>query len=96
VAGVVQPARFETGSPARQGPALRGNPSASLVGSTGVVASTDTGPIDLVASPGGRYLYAQAGGAGAIDEFAVNSDGTLSSLGTVAGLNPGIEGIATD
>lgn len=64
--------------------------------STGVVGTTGAGPIDMAASPGGRFLYSEAGGAGAIGEFAVNSDGTLTSLGTVAGLNPGLEGIATD
>ena len=70
--------------------------SLSLVGSTGIVASTDKGSIDMAASPDGRYLYAQAGGAGAIDEFAVNTDGSLVPIGSVTGLGSGIEGIATD
>ena len=70
--------------------------SLSLVGSTGVVASTDTGPIDMAASPDGRYLYAQAGGAGAVDEFAVSPGGGLSPIGSVTGLGSGIEGIAAD
>jgi hypothetical protein len=68
----------------------------ALVGSTGVVATTDAGPIDMVASTDGEYLYAEAGGAGAVDEFQVNADGSLSPLGSVAGLGAGIEGIATD
>ena len=68
----------------------------SLVGSTGVVATTDAGPIDMAASASGHYLYCEAGGAGAVDEFQVNSDGSLSPLGSVAGLGAGIEGIATD
>ena len=71
--------------------------SLTLAGtSTGIVATTGAGPIDMAASPNGQFLYSEAGGAGAIGEFAVNADGTLSSLGTVAGLNPGLEGIATD
>jgi hypothetical protein len=70
--------------------------SLSLVGTTGVVAGTDAGPIDMAASPDGRYLYAQAGGAGAIDEFAVNPGGSLTAIGSVTGLGSGIEGIATD
>jgi 6-phosphogluconolactonase (cycloisomerase 2 family) len=70
--------------------------SLSLVGSTGVVAATGAGPIDMAASPNGKFLYSEQGGAGAIGEFAVNSNGSLSSLGTVAGLNPGLEGIATN
>ncbi|HTW06751.1 MAG TPA: hypothetical protein VME46_04525 [Acidimicrobiales bacterium] len=68
----------------------------ALVGPTGVVATTDKGPIDLAASQDGSTLYSEDGGAGAIDEFHVNSDGTLSDLGSVAGLGAGIEGIATD
>ncbi|MFZ0665556.1 MAG: hypothetical protein WAM97_07355 [Acidimicrobiales bacterium] len=68
----------------------------SLVGSTGVVASTDTGPIDIAATPGGRYIYSEDGGAGAVDEFAVNSNGTLTAIGTVEDLGAGIEGIATN
>ncbi len=72
------------------------NGTPSLVGPTGVVASTDAGPIDMAASANGNYLYAEAGGAGAVDEFQVNSDGSLSPLGSVAGLGAGIEGIAAD
>lgn len=65
-----------------------------LVGATGVVASTDTGPIDMAAVPSQSTLYAEAGGAGAIDEFHVNQDGSLSLIGSVTGLQPGIQGIA--
>jgi hypothetical protein len=57
-----------------------------------VAATTNPGPIDLATS--GGYLYAQTGVNGTVDEFAVNSDGTLSSIGAVAGLPPGLEGIA--
>jgi hypothetical protein len=31
-----------------------------------------------------------------VDEFLVNSDGSFSALGSVAGLGAGIEGIAAD
>ena len=57
-----------------------------------VAATTNPGPIDLATS--GGYLYAETGTTGTVDEFAVNSDGTLTSIGTVAGLPPGLEGIA--
>lgn len=71
----------------------------SLLSPSGVTAHTDAGPVDLAASPDGRFLYQQATGAGAIDEYAVNADGSLTSIGTVAGLpvdnGSGIEGIAT-
>ncbi|HEY6835332.1 MAG TPA: hypothetical protein VI142_02575 [Gaiellaceae bacterium] len=57
-----------------------------------VAATTNPGPIDQAAS--GGYLYVETGTNGTVDEFAVNADGTLSSIGTVAGLPPGLEGIA--
>lgn len=58
-----------------------------------VAATTDAGPIDMTAS--GGYLYAEAGPVGAIDEYAVNSDGTLTTVGSVTGLPAGMEGIAS-
>jgi 6-phosphogluconolactonase (cycloisomerase 2 family) len=71
----------------------------TLLDATGVTAHTDAGPVDLAASPDGRFLYQEATGAGIIDEYAVNPDGSLTSIGTVAGLpadsGSGIEGIAT-
>lgn len=57
-----------------------------------VAATTNPGPIDL-ASAGGD-LYAETGLTGTVDEFHVNDDGSLTSIGTVTGLPPGIEGIA--
>ena len=57
-----------------------------------IAATTDPGPIDLAAS--GGFLYAETGIAGTVDEFAVNSDGTLSSIGSITGLPAGLEGIA--
>src|SRR6266516_991067 len=57
-----------------------------------VAATTNPGPIDLATS--GGYLYAETGMNGTVDEFAVNSDGTLTPIGTVTGLPPGLEGIA--
>jgi 6-phosphogluconolactonase (cycloisomerase 2 family) len=66
----------------------------SLIGATGVVATTEAGPIDLVAS--GRYLYGQTGTAGTLDEYRVNADGTLTKLGVVTGLPVGQEGIAAN
>lgn len=57
-----------------------------------VAATTDSGPIDLANS--GGYLYVESGPTGTVDEYAVNSDGTLTSIGTVTGLPAGMEGIA--
>jgi hypothetical protein len=68
---------------------------ASLIAANGGIAgTTDAGPIDLAGSSNGQFLYVETGGAGAVDEFAVNSDGTLTSLGSITGLSgTGIEGI---
>lgn len=71
----------------------------SLKDASGVAATTDAGPIDLAAGSDGRFLYQQANGAGAIDEFAIGADGSLTRIGTVTGLpvfdgGNGPEGIA--
>ena len=58
-----------------------------------VAANTNPGPIDLASS--GDFLYAETGLTSTIDEFRAEHDGTLTSIGTVTGLPPGIEGIAT-
>ena len=68
----------------------------ALVGTNGIVADTDAGPIDMAASTDGSTLYVEAGGAGAVDEFHVGASGALTDLGNVADLGPDIEGIATD
>jgi hypothetical protein len=58
----------------------------------GVVAATEAGPIDLVAS--GRYLYGQTGMGGTVDEYRIHRDGSLEKIGVVTGLPVGQEGIA--
>ena len=84
------------GSNDLSGYSIAANGTPSLVGTAGVVASTDAGPIDLTSSYNGSNLYSETGGAGAVDEFAVNVAGTLTDLWSVAGLGAGIEGIAAD
>jgi 6-phosphogluconolactonase (cycloisomerase 2 family) len=64
----------------------------SLLTTSGIVATTNPGPIDLASS--GSYLYAQTGLNGTVDEFSIVSDGSLSPIGSVTGLPPGLEGIA--
>lgn len=64
-----------------------------------VAAHTDGGPVDLAASRHGRYLYQLSGATGVIDEFRVDRDGTLTSIGTVdtglgAASGHALEGIA--
>ena len=57
-----------------------------------VAATTNPGPIDLATS--GGFLYAETGINGTVDEFAVGPNGTLTPIGSVDDLPPGIEGIA--
>ena len=45
--------------------------------------STDAGTVDAAASVGGRFLYAQAGGAGIVNEYAVGVGGSLTEIGSV-------------
>jgi 6-phosphogluconolactonase (cycloisomerase 2 family) len=59
-----------------------------------VAANTNTGPIDLASS--GDFLYAETGLTSTVDGFRVNDDGSLSSIGSVTSLPPGIEGIASE
>jgi hypothetical protein len=66
----------------------------SLVGATGIVATTEPGPTDMTSPSHGRFLYVQTG-SGTVDEFAVNDDGSLTKLGVVGDLPVGIEGIAS-
>ena len=57
--------------------------------------ATDPGTVDLAVTGNGRYLYAQTGATGTVDEFAVGTDGTLHSVGSVVVPNAvGGEGIA--
>lgn len=64
----------------------------SLIKGAKVAAATGAGPIDLAASSDGRFLYVESGGTGTVNEFRVNSDGTLVAIGTVAAAH-GLEGI---
>jgi len=54
---------------------------------------TREGPIDLVGTSDGKFLYAQVGGAGGVDGFCINPDGTLTQVVTLTDLD-GLEGIA--
>jgi 6-phosphogluconolactonase (cycloisomerase 2 family) len=46
-------------------------------------APTNAGTVDAAASPDGRSLYVQAGGAGTVDAYRINPDGTLTATGSV-------------
>ena len=55
---------------------------------------TDPGTVDASASAHGQFLYVQTGGNGIVDEYHVNTNGSLTEIGsvTVAGAVGG-EGI---
>jgi 6-phosphogluconolactonase (cycloisomerase 2 family) len=46
--------------------------------------TTDPGTIDASISRDGQYLYSETGINGIVDEFAIGSDGSLTSIGSVA------------
>jgi len=83
------------GSATISGYRVDANGTPALIGATRVVGQTEAGAIDMAASSDQRFLYAESGGAGTVDEFQLNSDGTLTKLGIVAGLPVGLEGIAS-
>jgi 6-phosphogluconolactonase (cycloisomerase 2 family) len=64
-------------------------------GGFSVVSQTPvgSGPIDMATSTDRKFLYVEAGGAGAIDALRIHSDGSLTPVDTVTGLE-GLEGIA--
>jgi 6-phosphogluconolactonase (cycloisomerase 2 family) len=49
------------------------------LGTTG----TDPGTVDATVTPGGRYLYVQAGKAGQVDAYRIDWKGSLTPLGSV-------------
>ena len=82
-----------TGSNTVSGYSLGAEGRPALVGGTGVVATTEAGPIDSAAA-GDSFLYVETGLGGTVDEFHVQPNGALERIGTVSGLPQGIEGIA--
>jgi 6-phosphogluconolactonase (cycloisomerase 2 family) len=59
--------------------------------------STDPGTVDAAVTPGGRYLYVQAGQAGQVDAYRTSRNGSLTPLGSVTVPDAvGGEGIAAD
>ncbi|HYN32804.1 MAG TPA: hypothetical protein VES40_09275, partial [Ilumatobacteraceae bacterium] len=61
-----------------------------------VAATTSAGPTDIAQSSDGAHLYVRMR-SGSVGVFAVNGDGTLISLGEVAGApSIGTSGLAAD
>ncbi|HEY4217882.1 MAG TPA: beta-propeller fold lactonase family protein [Gemmatimonadaceae bacterium] len=63
----------------------------TIDGSTGLLTANGTTPIGtnpqgIAIERAGRFLYATNFGSGSLQEFAINADGSLTSIGTVSGL----------
>jgi 6-phosphogluconolactonase (cycloisomerase 2 family) len=86
----------DAGSSALTGYSLRLPGTLSLLNANGRTASTDPHPIDMAVSFDDRFLYVVSNNGGAIDEFAIKSDGTLWPLGSITGLPTSISGAVTD
>jgi 6-phosphogluconolactonase (cycloisomerase 2 family) len=80
-----------TGANSTSGYQTNASGQLTLLGAT----ATDPGTVDASASSDGHFLYVQTGGNGIVDEFQVNTDGSLTEIGsvTVAG-SAGGQGIA--
>lgn len=57
-------------------------------------AKTRASTTDLVGTRDGRFLYVEVGGAGGVDGFRIEPNGTLTQIVTLTGLD-GLEGIAS-
>lgn len=78
-----------------------GNISTFSLGSDGTptlanaTAGTEqAGATDLTVASGGRFLYAQAGGSGTLNAYAISATGALTQIETISNLPLGSEGIA--
>lgn len=68
----------------------------ALHDASGVTATTGAGAVDIAATQDGQFLYEEANAAGEIDEFRVNDDGSLTLIGTVAGLGAVTAGVGAE
>ncbi len=81
------------GSQSISGYRVAGNSSLSLLDADGQTATAAGGVSDLALSARSDFLYARLGD-GTVGSYAVNRDGSLSSLAPVGGLPAGAAGIA--
>ena len=75
-----------TGSDTITGYAEDGAGQLRLLAADGVSARTDGGPIDIAATPGGRFVYELNGTGGTLGIYKVDEDGSLTKTGSVTGL----------
>lgn len=83
-----------TGSASISGYALGRDGEVELLDADGVTATTGQGPIDVDLSRDGRYLYTLNTAADTISIHRYESDGSLTAVGSVAGLPASAVGLA--
>ena len=59
-----------------------------LAGSAATTVGTGVFPLDLAITPNGKFLYLVQPGNGKVGMWAINADGSLTSLGAAGGLEP--------
>lgn len=64
--------------------------------SEAVAALTEGGPIDAAVTDNSKFLYVLNGGGHSIQAFAIDNDGSLSSVQTLSGLPVGANGLAAE
>jgi 6-phosphogluconolactonase (cycloisomerase 2 family) len=66
----------------------------SLLNPTAGKMASGTAPTDMALSDGSRFLYVRDGGMNTVAGFRVESDGSLTPVGSVTGIPAGAQGIA--
>ena len=83
-----------TGSGSVSSYRLASNGALSLLSSVAANLGAMSAPIDMALNSGSRYLYVHAGGLQTVVAFRVETDGSLTPIGSVGGLPFGAQGIA--
>jgi len=68
--------------------------SLSLLNSTAAVTGPGTAPIDFALSNDSHFLFVRLGTKGSVAGFRLESDGSLTPIGTVSGVPAGAQGVA--
>jgi len=66
----------------------------SLLSAIAANTGAGTAPVDMALSDDGRFLYAREAVKGKVDVFRVESDGSLTPIGSAGGVPAGAQGVA--
>lgn len=83
-----------TGSGTISSYAISPDGSLSLLNSTAAVTGPGTAPIDFALSSDSHFLFARLGTKGTVAGFRVESDGSLTPVGSIDGVPAGAQGLA--